>query len=145
MVPQKALIIDKGGAYIFVVRPDSVCEQRFIELGPEIGNSVIVERGLAADEQIIVEGYHKLVHGTKVQLVPVPGDSTSAETLPSSGLTDTNTGIGPDSTQVSSGSCQKKNADSLRPPFKDTGRDSRPIPGTMATQGIQQDSNPNLD
>lgn len=145
VVPQKALIIDKGGAYIFVVRPDSVCEQRFIELGPEIGNSVIVERGLAADEQIIVEGYHKLVHGTKVQLVPVPGDSTSAETLPSSGLTDTNTGIGPDSTQVSSGSCQKKNADSLRPPFKDTGRDSRPIPGTMATQGIQQDSNPNLD
>ncbi len=70
VVPQKALIIDKGGAYIFVVRPDSVCEKRFIELGPEIENSVIVERGIAPFENIVVEGYHKLVHGSKVQIVP---------------------------------------------------------------------------
>ena len=72
VVPQKALIIDKGGAYIFVVRPDSVCEKRFIELGPEIDNSVIVERGIAPSENIVVEGYHKLVHGGKVQIVPDP-------------------------------------------------------------------------
>ena len=75
VVPQKALIIDKGGAYIFVVRPDSICEKRFIEIGPEIGNSVIVERGLAADEHIIVEGYHKLTHGSKVLPLPVVNDS----------------------------------------------------------------------
>lgn len=68
VVPMRALIIEKGGAYIFVVRPDLICEKRFIELGPEVGNSVIVERGLAPNEHVITEGYHKLTHGQKVQL-----------------------------------------------------------------------------
>ena len=35
VVPQKALIIEKGGAHIFVMRKDSTVERRFIELGPE--------------------------------------------------------------------------------------------------------------
>ena len=46
VIPQKALIIEKGGAYIFVMRKDSTAEKRFIELGPEFGNNVVVERGL---------------------------------------------------------------------------------------------------
>lgn len=66
VVPVRALIIEKGGAYIFVARPDSICEKRFIELGPEIDNSVIVERGIAPSERVITEGYHKLTHGQKV-------------------------------------------------------------------------------
>ncbi len=67
VVPQKALIIEKGGAYIFVVRKDSTVERRFIELGPEFGNNVVVERGLAPQEQIVTEGYHKLTPGMKVR------------------------------------------------------------------------------
>lgn len=69
VVPTKSLVIEKGGAYIFVVRPDSIVEKRFIELGPEVTNKVVVERGLASDERIIVEGYHKLSHGMKVAIV----------------------------------------------------------------------------
>ena len=37
-VPQKAVTIEKGGAYIYVMRRDSTVEKRFIELGPEFGN-----------------------------------------------------------------------------------------------------------
>ncbi len=66
VVPTKALVIDKGGASVFVVRRDGVVENRFLELGPEVGNNTVVERGLLANEQIVVEGYHKLVHGMKV-------------------------------------------------------------------------------
>ena len=65
-IPNRALVVEKGGAYVYVVRPDSVVERRFIELGPEIGNETIVERGLAKGEKIVVEGYHKLTHGMKV-------------------------------------------------------------------------------
>lgn len=68
VVPQKALIIEKGGAYIFVMRRDSTAERRFIELGPEFGNKVVVERGLAPGETIISEGYHKLTPGIKVRV-----------------------------------------------------------------------------
>ncbi len=65
-VPAKAVEIEKGGAYIYVVRPDSVVERRFIETGPEFDNNFVVERGLAPGELIVTEGYHKLKHGMKV-------------------------------------------------------------------------------
>lgn len=77
-VPTKALVIEKNGAYVFVVRPDSVVEKRFIEKGPETGNNTIIERGLAAGETIVVEGYHKLTHGMKVEPVPAKEQNGSA-------------------------------------------------------------------
>lgn len=68
VIPQKSLIIEKGGAYVFVMRRDSTVERRFIELGPEFGNSVVVERGLAHGEMVVSEGYHKLSPGIKVRV-----------------------------------------------------------------------------
>ena len=68
VVPQKALIIEKGGAYVFVMRKDSTVERRFIELGPEFGNNVVVERGLVPNEQLVTEGYHKLNPGMHVRV-----------------------------------------------------------------------------
>lgn len=72
VVPQKALIIEKGGAYIFVMRRDSTVEKRFIELGPEFQNNIIVERGLTPGEMIVNEGYHKLSPGIKIQVSNAP-------------------------------------------------------------------------
>lgn len=66
-VPQKAITIEKGGAYVYVMRRDSTVENRFIELGPEFGNNMVVERGLAAGEQVVIEGFHKLIPGMKVR------------------------------------------------------------------------------
>lgn len=71
VVPSKSVVIENGGAYVYIVRPDSVVEKRFIETGPDVGNNVIVERGLNAGEMLVVEGYHKLSHGMKVDAVPV--------------------------------------------------------------------------
>ena len=80
MVPQKAVIIEKGGAYIYVVRRDSTVERGFVELGPEQDNYVVVERGVAAGEQVVAEGYHKLTPGMRVRIdnsnLTLPSDST---------------------------------------------------------------------
>ena len=67
-VPMKAVIIEKGGAYIYVARENGTAEKRFIELGPQQENLVVVERGLAAGEEIVVEGYHKLLPGMKIKI-----------------------------------------------------------------------------
>ena len=64
-VPSKALMIEKSGTYIFVLRNDGVAEKRFVETGPEVENKTVIERGLLPGEQIVVEGYHKLTHGQK--------------------------------------------------------------------------------
>ena len=69
VVPTKALVIEKGGAYIFVVRPDGIVEKRFVEIGPELENKTVVERGLLCGERIVVEGYHKLAHGMAVEAI----------------------------------------------------------------------------
>ena len=69
VVPSKAVIIEKGGAFIYVVRKDSTAEKRFIEIGPEVNNTTVVERGLGPDELVVVEGYHKLSPGTLVKPV----------------------------------------------------------------------------
>lgn len=76
-IPVKAMEIEKGGAYVYVVRPDNIVERRFIETGPEVGNTVVVERGLDKNEHIVVEGYHKLAHGMKVKRVK--GDKQTKE------------------------------------------------------------------
>lgn len=68
VVPLKSVIIEKGGSYVFVMRRDSTVERRFIELGPEFQNQVVVERGLVPGETIVVEGYHKLSPGVKVKV-----------------------------------------------------------------------------
>lgn len=79
VVPQKAVSIEKGGAFIFVVRADSVAEKRFVETGPEQDNRIVVVRGLSPDEKIVVEGYQKLTHGQKVTWRD-PGDALIRET-----------------------------------------------------------------
>lgn len=69
VVPTKSIVVESGGAFIYVVRPDSIVEKRFVELGPELKNTTVVERGIVAGEDIVVEGYHKLSHGVKVEPV----------------------------------------------------------------------------
>lgn len=69
VVPRKAISIEKGGAFIFIIRRDGVAEKRFVQTGPEIGNNMVIERGLGENELVVIEGYHKLVPGEKVQVV----------------------------------------------------------------------------
>lgn len=66
VLPKKSLIVEKGGAYVFLMRRDSTAEKRLVELGPEFQNNVVVERGIAPGEMIVTEGYHKLTPGIKI-------------------------------------------------------------------------------
>jgi len=79
-VPTKAIDIQKGGAYVYVVKSDSVVERRYVETGPELENSIVIERGLAKGESIITEGYHKVRHGMKVSPLPLRDNATIKNT-----------------------------------------------------------------
>lgn len=78
VAPSRALEIEKGGAFIYVVRPDSIVERRYIEIGPEIDNNTVIERGLGKGEKIVVEGFHKLNPGMKVK--PLANTKIDSET-----------------------------------------------------------------
>ena len=80
VVPRKAVYIEKGGAFVMVVRADSVTEKRFIQTGVEVNNTIVVDRGLRQGEWIITEGRQKVVPGDKV--IPVAStDSLSINRL----------------------------------------------------------------
>lgn len=72
VIPSKAVVMEKGGAYVYVVRRDSTAEKRFIETGPEVDNRIVVERGLGVGEMIITEGYNKLAPGVLVVQEALP-------------------------------------------------------------------------
>ncbi|MBQ0718472.1 MAG: efflux RND transporter periplasmic adaptor subunit, partial [Sulfitobacter litoralis] len=76
VVPRKALIIEKGGSFVYVMRTDSIAEKRFVQPGVEFENSVIIERGLSVGENVIIEGQHKIHPGDKVK----PVEATEAVT-----------------------------------------------------------------
>ena len=62
-VDEKTIRVEQGGSYVMVVLPDNTVEQRFIVLGPQNENDVVVRSGLSAGERVIVEGMHRVRHG----------------------------------------------------------------------------------
>lgn len=80
VVPRKALSIEKGGAFIYVIRRDGIAEKRFVQMGPEVGNKVVIERGLGETEQVVIEGYHKLSPGMQVKAISA-GDEKAIQAL----------------------------------------------------------------
>ena len=69
MVPQKSIIISQKGPVAFIVDKNSLAQQVSLELGEEIGNDVVVQKGLKNGDLLIVEGAIKVHHGQKVKVV----------------------------------------------------------------------------
>jgi len=66
LVPDTALGTDQAGRYLLVVNKDNVVEQRRVELGPLDGTLQVIDKGVAADDRIIVNGMLRAVPGQKV-------------------------------------------------------------------------------
>ena len=79
LVPEKAEMIEQGGAYVFVIRSDEAAERRFLDPGGRYGSLIIVNQGVAAGEQVIVEGMHKVQHGERVEVVDLDEDQDPVE------------------------------------------------------------------
>lgn len=66
LVPDVALGTDQRGRYLLVVNKDNVVEQRQVEIGPLNGTLQVIEKGLASDDRVIVNGMLRAVPGQKV-------------------------------------------------------------------------------
>jgi membrane fusion protein, multidrug efflux system len=69
LVPKSALIADQQGIYVFVVEGDKASVRR-LKVAGQSGTSAIVESGLSADDQVIVEGMAALRPGATVSAYP---------------------------------------------------------------------------
>lgn len=68
VVPQRAVLQDRDGRYVFVVTDEGTVEQRRIEVGPQVGNEWAVADGLSEGERVVVQGLQRITDGMAVQV-----------------------------------------------------------------------------
>jgi multidrug efflux system membrane fusion protein len=68
VIPAVAIQVGQEGQFVYVVKPDMTVESRPVVAGMSIGESVVIDKGLAAGEQVVTEGQLRLVPGAKVQV-----------------------------------------------------------------------------
>ena len=73
LIPERAQQIGQQGPYVYVVKPDMTAEIRNIKPGQrQKDGMIVVNDGLAAGEQVIVEGHMAVTPGGKVAILPPP-------------------------------------------------------------------------
>lgn len=82
LVPATAPQMSAAGSYVYVVKPDQTAEQRTVSLGQRQGELIVVEKGVAAGEKVVVNGQLGVTPGGKVA---IQQPQTSAATAEASG------------------------------------------------------------
>jgi HlyD family secretion protein len=68
-LPQSAVLLRDGHAYVFVVGADGRVAQTKVEVGRRTGNRVEIAQGLQADARVVAEGAGFLADGDTVRVV----------------------------------------------------------------------------
>jgi multidrug efflux system membrane fusion protein len=78
LIPNEATQVSQQGAYVFVLKTDGTADLRPIVLGQRQGDLVVIERGLAAGEQVIRTGQTMVIPGRPVTVQKAGGFGATA-------------------------------------------------------------------
>ncbi len=67
VISQSALMLDQQGASVLVVNKENKIEGRRIEVGDQLGPDIVVVKGLAEGEQVVIDGHQKVRQGIVVE------------------------------------------------------------------------------
>jgi len=84
VIPLQAVTIGQAGAYVYVVNPDTTVSSRTITVTRNSGQLAVVGNGLAAGEQVVVDGQLRLSPGAKISIKSPqkPPDGTRTASRP---------------------------------------------------------------
>jgi multidrug efflux system membrane fusion protein len=68
-VPAGAVQQGQEGFYAYVIKPDNTVEARTITVGQTSNGQALIDSGLAANEQVVVDGQYKLQPGSHVTIL----------------------------------------------------------------------------
>ena len=80
LVPATAPQMSANGSYVYVVKADSKAEQRPVTLGQRQGDLIVVEKGVAAGEKVVIDGQLGVTPDGKVAEQPREGSSPATAT-----------------------------------------------------------------
>jgi membrane fusion protein (multidrug efflux system) len=66
VVPQRAVSELQGMNQVYVVGPDNTAHVRTVQLGPQIGQNIVIAKGVQAGDVLVTEGNDKVKDGIKV-------------------------------------------------------------------------------
>lgn len=69
VVPAEAVQAGQQGQFIYVVGPDSKVAIRMVTAGRAFGKSMVIEKGIAPGDTVVIDGQLRLFPGAQVQLV----------------------------------------------------------------------------
>jgi len=78
LIPNQAAQISQKGPFVYVVKPDSTAELRPVVLGQRQGDAVVVTKGVAANESVVVTGQLLVRPGGKVHVEGNPQAAPAA-------------------------------------------------------------------
>lgn len=67
-VPTPAVVAGQQGAFVFVVGANKTVAMRNVSIGRAVGELTIVDRGLAAGEQVVTDGQSRLTPGATIDI-----------------------------------------------------------------------------
>jgi len=68
VVPSQAIQTGQKGQHVFVAKQDGTAELRPVVTGPVAKGVTVIERGLQAGEQVVVDGQMRVVPGGKIEI-----------------------------------------------------------------------------
>lgn len=75
LVHEQALLTDQDRRYVYVIGEGNATERRDLQLGPMVDGLRVVEQGLSASDQVVVNGTRKIFYpGQTVEPLVVPMD-----------------------------------------------------------------------
>jgi membrane fusion protein, multidrug efflux system len=83
VVPSSVVQRGPQGTYAYVIKPDKAVEMRPIKVAQTEANVALIDNGLKAGEQVVVDGQYKLQPGSRVELTsPQPQKPAASAKLP---------------------------------------------------------------
>lgn len=67
LIPDRVIGSDQSGRYVLIVNKDDVVEQRKVELGQQVGDLRVIEKGITPDDRVVISGLMTVVPGQKIE------------------------------------------------------------------------------
>ncbi len=79
-IPAQAVMTGPAGTYVYVLDPNQTARTQDVTVGRTSNDFVVIEKGLAAGQQVVTDGQLRLVPGARVEIKT--GASAPAESVP---------------------------------------------------------------
>ena len=68
-VPAAALRHGPRGDFVWLIKPNQTSEFRNVTTGPSVAGQILIEKGVAAGDEVVTDGHFRLEGGSRVEII----------------------------------------------------------------------------